>query len=147
MNRYSLQIPIDVLTLFHHHALSESPNECCGFLAGSLEDDIGIVHDYIPLVNELARPDRFLTEARSVLQAERRMRAAGLHLLSVCHSHPSSPPVPSQTDLAENSYGETIPWFIIGLANPEPECQLWWLSENHFEPGIWRTSHPGKACS
>ncbi|MCZ2341530.1 MAG: M67 family metallopeptidase [Bacteroidales bacterium] len=139
MNRFRLSIPATILDAVWNHARSERPNECCGFLAGTLADGIGTVARCLPLVNERASPIAFRTEARSVLAAFRAMRAAGQELLAIYHSHPTSAPIPSRQDLAENSYGPSIPWLIVGFAGEEVEVRVWWLdTDSYTEMVSWR---------
>jgi proteasome lid subunit RPN8/RPN11 len=116
----ALTIPRAVLDAVVAHARKEYPNECCGLLAGS-----GIrVTRHFPLVNELASPTAYRSEPRSMLNAIKAMRRDGLELVAIYHSHPTSDPVPSRRDVAENEYGETI-YLIVGLANAEPVVQAW----------------------
>ena len=65
------------------------------------------------------------------------MRAGGLELLAVYHSHPTSAPVPSARDLAGNTYGESVVHLIIGLAGAEPEVRAWWLADATYRPADW----------
>lgn len=132
MNRFRLAIPATVLNLVIDHARAELPNECCGFLAGTVTQGVGRVETCLPLVNERASPIAFRTEARSVLAAFRAMRAAGQELLVIYHSHPTSDPIPSRQDLAENSYGSEIPWLIVGLAGDRAEVRVWRLETESF---------------
>ena len=128
-----LVIPSAILDEVVAHARRELPAECCGFLAGTLADVVGRVGTCLPLVNELNSPSAFRTEPGSVLVAFKAMRAAGSELLAIYHSHPTSAPIPSRRDLAENTYGPDIPWLIVGLVSCEPDVRAWWLGENAFE--------------
>ena len=118
------------LQAMKEHAECEHQLECCGFLAGRLVGEVGEVSRCLPLVNELASPRAFRTEPKSVLQAFKLLRAEGLELLAIYHSHPSSPPIPSQQDLAQNTYGEGIPWVILG----EGKILAWSLRESEYSP-------------
>ena len=115
----ALHIPPAVLAELLAHCRAEHPNEACGFLAGTG----GVCSRYLPLVNELASPTAFRTAARSLFAAFRLMRAEGLELLAVCHSHPTGEPVPSRRDLQENTYG-AVPWVIVG---PDDAVRAWVL--------------------
>ena len=132
MDPFRLRVPPPLVEAVVAHARAALPNECVGFLAGTLAGGVGTATQCLPLVNELASPTAFLTEPRSVLAAFRAMRAAGTELLAVYHSHPTSPPVPSRRDVAENTYGPGYPWVIVGLAGGEPEVRAWWLGESDF---------------
>lgn len=116
----ALTIPRSVFDAMVAHARAELPNECCGLLAGSGDR----VKNHIPLVNELASPTAFRSEPRSMLGAMKGMRAAGTEVVAIYHSHPSSDPVPSKRDVAENAYGDTIQ-VIIGLAEKEAVVRAW----------------------
>src|SRR5438876_9285072 len=96
----AVTIPGPVLAAVVAHARAEYPNECCGLLAGSGDR----VTKYLPVVNELASPTAYRSEPHGLFAAYKAMRAAGLDLVAIYHSHPTSAPVPSQRDLAENAY-------------------------------------------
>ena len=98
---HALHIPPDGLAALLAHCRRDLPNEACGFLAGHS----GVVSQVLPVTNELPSPTAFRTEAASTFAAFRAMREAGTELLAVYHSHPTSEPVPSRRDLAENTYG------------------------------------------
>jgi len=116
----------------------ELPNECCGMLAGKLPavDGNVVVAELYPLVNEEASPVEFLSDGDSMLRAEKARRNAGLEFLAVYHSHPTSPPVPSKTDLA-NNYSEGVMNLIISLLGDVPVVEAWWLTASDFRPAEW----------
>ena len=133
MDPFRLVIPPSIRDAMLAHARAELPNECVGFLAGTVADGVGTVTQCLPLVNELASPTEFLTERHpSLFAAHRAMRAAGAHELAIYHSHPTSPPVPSKKDIERNTYGPTVAWVIIGLAGDEPQVRAWWLDESGY---------------
>src|SRR4051812_11159791 len=102
-------------------AQAERPLECCGLLAGnvvlqpaSLDPVVGtegmgvmgtpvaqVTHRY-PLANSLASPTEYLSDAKGMFDAVRDMRRLETEIVAVYHSHPTSHPVPSRTDLARN---------------------------------------------
>jgi proteasome lid subunit RPN8/RPN11 len=134
---FRLQIPSAIYEAMIAHAQAELPNECVGFLAGTAE---GVVTEHLPLVNRLADPRRFESEGRSQLAAEKRCRDLGLRILAVYHSHPTSPPIPSRTDIdpEENLWvGQPVASIIISLAAPEPEVRAWWLEPHRYRPADW----------
>ena len=50
------------------------------------------------------------------------------------HSHPHSPPIPSETDRLEAYYDEFI-WMIVSLSVPEPAAvSAYRLSDGRFVP-------------
>jgi proteasome lid subunit RPN8/RPN11 len=133
--RYMLRVPRDLFEAMLQQARAELPNECCGLLAGMLNDGVGEVTRRLPLINAVASPIRYFSEPRSMLAADKAMRTENLDLLAVYHSHPTSEPVPSRTDLAENFLGSVM-HLIISL-HGQPAVRAWWLSETGFEEAEW----------
>lgn len=136
----TLHIPEAIYEQMVEHARSEQPNECVGMLIGSSE---GVVKEYLPLVNELKSPTRFLTEPRSMLRAEKRCREQKLNVLAIFHSHPTSEPVPSKYDVTDH-YGSNVMCLIFTLIdNPEP-LRGWWIEDGAYRPGV---IHVGQATA
>jgi proteasome lid subunit RPN8/RPN11 len=52
--------------------------------------------------------------------------------LAFYHSHPTSEPVPSKTDLAENGYGDCVIHLIVSLTSVPPLVRGWWLREDTY---------------
>jgi [CysO sulfur-carrier protein]-S-L-cysteine hydrolase len=118
-------------------AQTELPNECCGLLGGRVADGIGRVERRYPLVNEAASPVAFYClEDKSLFAAFLDMRKAGLDLLALYHSHPTSDPVPSRMDREQN-YGPDVMNLIISLKGPEPVVRAWWLTETEAWEAVW----------
>ena len=69
------------------------------------------------------------------------MRRNGTEIMAIYHSHPRWQPIPSQTDLKENHYGE-VPRIIVGLLKSPPECRVWrFLDEPlRYEELTWTAS-------
>jgi len=131
--RFRLQIPQGIYEEMLIHAGAEAPNECVGLLAGSPD---GLVSLRLPLINALADPRRFLSEPRSLFQAERRRQELGLGLLAVYHSHPTGPPTPSRidTDPDVNYWlGMDVVSVIVSLQPPTPKVRAFWLHPHRFE--------------
>ena len=127
------------------HALAEQPLECCGLLAGVVEEakrgenageSVGRVLRRYPLVNAAASPREFLSDARSMFDACTDMRVRGLEMLAVYHSHPTSQPVPSRTDLERHGM-ENVVCMIVSLAAAPPEVRAWWLTETEYREAQW----------
>ena len=118
------------------HAQAELPNECCGILAGRRIDNSGQVEARYSLVNERASPVEYWAEPRSMLAAFKDMRAQGTVELAIYHSHPTSPPIPSRTDLQRN-YSPEVVSLIISLGGKAPMVRAWWLTETDFREADW----------
>ena len=110
---FRILVPRAIYDAMLVHALAEQPNECCGLLAGVVEEGAGRVTVRYPLVNALGSATRYESEPRTLFQAHRDMRERGLEVLAVYHSHPSSLPIPSKTDL-ERNWSEDAVNLIVG---------------------------------
>lgn len=138
----ALAIPDVLLAEVIAHARAEAPLECCGLLAGVIADGVGKVSARFAVRNELQSRTDYLTDARDMFAAFRAMRAGGLELLAIYHSHPTSAPVPSTRDIERNTYGESVVHVITGLGGAEPEVRGWWLGEGTYREAVVTTSEP-----
>jgi proteasome lid subunit RPN8/RPN11 len=124
-------------------AIVELPNECCGLLAGVLEETqkgtLGRVQQRYPLVNALARPTAYESEPKSMFAAVRDVQRLGIDILAVYHSHPMSDPIPSRTDL-ERNYSTEVMNLIISLRETQPRVRGWWLTADSFREAEWECS-------
>jgi len=139
--RFRLLVPRRFQDELLTHARRELPNECCGLLAGKVTTDhkgesVARVERCFPLINAAASPVEYLSDAHSMFAAVREMRAPELEILAVYHSHPTSHPVPSGTDLDRN-YSEEVINFIISLAGDRPEIRAWWLKPDDYAEADW----------
>jgi proteasome lid subunit RPN8/RPN11 len=138
-----LLLPRNLLEEMISQACAENPNECCGLLAGAVADEEGekvgrVVRRY-PLVNAMASPKEFLSDGRSMLDADKDMRKHGLDMLAIYHSHPTSPPVPSRTDLERNWWPDVVN-LIISLAADAPTVRAWWLTDADYREAEWEVT-------
>lgn len=144
---FRLLVPRELYGRMVAQATAELPNECCGLLAGKVVptggagEAVGQVVRCYPLVNEAASPVEYCSDPHSMFAAVRDMRRLGLDILAVYHSHPTSDPVPSRTDLARN-YGEAVVNLIISLAKAEPVVRGWWLTDTGFREADWECIDP-----
>lgn len=124
-----LRLPEDLRQQMLSQAIAESPDECCGLLAGRAET-VSLV---IPLVNALHSPIEYAAEPQGLFDAMRRLREEHLELLAIYHSHPKSEAIPSRRDLREWHYGDTA-MIIISLENETPVIRAWRIEcESCFE--------------
>lgn len=131
-----LVIPPILLEEMIAHARAELPNECCGVLVGKIANGVGSVTRACRVRNDRASPNAYFTNARDLLAVHRSAREMNAEWLAIYHSHPTSAAIPSRTDLANNTYGETIVHLILGLAQSEPDMRGWWLGEQESRPAI-----------
>ncbi len=87
-----------------------APLEACGLLAGM----DGQVTKFYPMTNVDASPEHFSMKPEEQFAAVKDMRKIGLKILSIWHSHPSSPPRMSEEDL-RLAYTSDIVYVILSL--------------------------------
>jgi len=162
---FQLIVPRSIYDDMIAQARSELPNECCGILAGRVQESgvrsqesearsqrsevrsqesdthaslpvVTVVQRYA-LVNAAASPTEYLSDARSMFEAVRDMRGVGIEIVAIYHSHPTSAPVPSRTDL-ERNYSPDVMNLIISLQDGDPQMRGWWLEQNSFREANWR---------
>lgn len=105
------------------HARHEAPRECCGLAVGHGDRVTRIV----PVTNLAPGNTRYEADPRELIRHFREMDEQGEELVGIYHSHPSSPALPSPTDLSLAFYPESV-YLIISLANPdEPSVRAWRL--------------------
>ncbi len=107
------------------HAEAEAPNEACGLVV--LRD--GVAERYEPGVNAAASPYRFDLEMRDpeiwFLEDEG-------YELGVFHSHLSSPPRPSRTDVENVGLWQGRPYLIYTVRTGE--LAAWRILDGLIEP-------------
>lgn len=123
------------ISAVHWHAMLDHlraalPAEGCGLLACPEQDDgeLAITHIF-PGRNALASLTRFRMDPAEVIAAFRCMREQQLRLAAIFHSHPTSHPTLSATDLREAHYREAA-IVIVSFAAQSPDVVAWRL-----EPG------------
>lgn len=106
-------IPRNIFEDMVSHAMADTPNEACGLLAG-MES---IVRKAYRLINVDASPEHFSLDPREQFSAVKDMRAEGIEMLAVYHSHPVTPARMSEEDLRLAVMPGLI-YVIVSLANP-----------------------------
>jgi [CysO sulfur-carrier protein]-S-L-cysteine hydrolase len=104
-------IPAEVRSALVEHAEAELPNEACGLLV--LRD--GVAERLVPGRTRAASPYRFELE----VDPETWFLEDDGYELAVFHSHPSSPPRPSRTDVENIGLWEGRPYVILSLRSGE----------------------------
>jgi proteasome lid subunit RPN8/RPN11 len=104
-------IPAGVRSALVEHAEAERPNEACGLLL--LRDSVA--ERYVPGRNGAGSPYRFELEVDPEVWF---LEDEGYEL-AVFHSHVSSPPRPSRTDVQNIGLWEGRPYLILSLGTGE----------------------------
>ncbi len=98
------------------HARREPDRECCGVLAGR----DGVIEKVLPATNAAAKPQsEYEIAMEELFRLMREMRAAGLELLGIYHSHPRGENKPSSRDVELASYPDAA-YFIVSPLEDAP---------------------------
>jgi proteasome lid subunit RPN8/RPN11 len=117
-------IPAEIRAELEEHARAERPNEACGLVA--LRD--GRAERYIPARNAAASPYRFELDT----DLENWFLEDDGYELAVFHSHISSPPRPSRTDVENIGLWEGRPYLILSLGTGE--LAAWQIAGGRVSP-------------
>jgi [CysO sulfur-carrier protein]-S-L-cysteine hydrolase len=106
----------EVLRATLAHARGEPHQECCGLLAGRH----GVIVCAFAATNVASHPaTSYEIAPREIFSRIREMRAAGLELLGIYHSHPSTANEPSPRDV-ESAYYPDAAYFILSPFSAAP---------------------------
>jgi proteasome lid subunit RPN8/RPN11 len=117
-------VPQRVREALERHAHAEVPNEACGLLV--LKD--GVAERYVPARNAAASPYRFELD----VDPETWFLEDDGYELAVFHSHLSSPPRPSRTDVENIGLWAGRPYLIYTLRTGE--LAGWRIEGRGIEP-------------
>ena len=117
-----LSIPSGVLRELIQQCRDEAPAEACGLLIGA----DAVVSRRLPMRNIADnRRTRYAMDPGELIATMKELRATGLRLLAIYHSHPDSPAVPSATDRALAFYPDAV-YVIVSLMNrSHPEIKAY----------------------
>ena len=100
------------------HAKKELPNEACGLIGGVIEGGSKIIKKVYFLTNTDRSDKHFSLDPKEHIAAVKDMRANGFTPLGNWHSHPSSPPRPSDED-KRLAYDSSASYMILSLMDIE----------------------------
>lgn len=106
------------------HLVGSMPVEGVGLLAGHVVRGGLEATRFFPGTNLDASPTRYTMDPVEVIAALDEMDRAGWVLAAIVHSHPTTAPIPSATDLRNAFYPETL-LMIVGLASWPPVGRVW----------------------
>jgi len=104
-----MRIQNEALASVMEHAARDAKQECCGLLAGR-DDVITQVFAAANAAPDAARNYEIAPE--ELFRLMREIRAAGLTLMGIYHSHPNGRSEPSPRDI-ERAYYPEVAYFII----------------------------------
>jgi len=112
------------------HAVKESPNECCGIIAGTGE----MVKKIYEMSNTSQNPQTcYFMDPKEQLKIFKEMRKEGLELLGIYHSHINLPAYPSKRDVELANYPDAF-YVIIRVDGKEvKEIRAFKIREGKIE--------------
>jgi proteasome lid subunit RPN8/RPN11 len=118
-----LRLSIEQVDAIVSHALSESPNEACGLIAGKGAKASRL----IPIKNAAANAQsHYQMVSAELLRAYKSIELEGLDCIAIYHSHPKSEPLPSQEDIREAEINTpNMMHLIVSLKPPKARLQAW----------------------
>lgn len=120
----SLSMSASLFDAIVTHLAAVLPNEGVGLVATVTTGDEERAVAFFPGTNLDHSPTRYTMDPAEVLAAFRVMDANGWRLGAIAHSHASSGPSPSATDLQEAYYPDAF-MLIVGFANGVAGAKLW----------------------
>jgi proteasome lid subunit RPN8/RPN11 len=117
-------IPAEVRAELRKHAEDEAPNEACGVVV--VKD--GVAERYVRGHNAAASPYRFELE----VPPETWFLEDDGYELAVFHSHLSSPPRPSRTDVENIGLWQGKPYLILSVGSDA--LAGWTIVDGRIEP-------------
>ncbi len=101
--------------------------ECCGLLAGRG----GVISAIFPAANVLASATAYEIAPADLFILLKKMRAEGLDLLGIYHSHPASDNAPSPTDIERAYYPDAVYFIVTPQPNAEKPVRAFCICEGH----------------
>ncbi|MCF6291251.1 MAG: M67 family metallopeptidase [Desulfobacterales bacterium] len=124
-----LRISEEVFRAMIAHAEQELPAEACGYLAGAN----GLVSNHYQMTNLDRSAEHFTMAPGEQFAAVGDMRARGLKLRAVYHSHPETPARPSLEDI-RLAHDPDISYVIVSLAADEPVIRSFLIRRGEVTP-------------
>lgn len=108
-----MRIPKPVYAQMIEHAKKGYPNEACGILAGKNLEEASV---FYPMRNADESSISYFMDPREQLQVFKTMRARGLEMNGIFHSHVASDAIPSQKDTRLAFYPD-VSYLIVSLSD------------------------------
>lgn len=109
----SIVLTSEVLSRILDHARRTDGSECCGLLAGR----DSVITQVFRATNAASKPaTSYEIAPEEIFRRMREMRAAGLELLGIYHSHPNGENEPSPRDIGQAYYSDAAYFIISPLA-------------------------------
>lgn len=120
-----LQMPMPIYERMIGQAREGFPFEVCGILGGKGN----IVSAIYPMTNTDASREHFMMDPREQFSVAKELRARGLEMVALYHSHPATPARPSDEDI-RLALTPDISYVIVSLVDPSaPEVRSFKIAD------------------
>ena len=120
-----LKIPAEIFEQMVAQAKAEAPIEACGILAGK----DGAAEKLYKMTNADQSSDHFMMEPKEQFKVVKDIRAAGLEMLAIYHSHPETPARPSAEDI-RFAFTPNVIYVIVSLQDTNAAAVKGFLIED-----------------
>lgn len=102
--------------------------ECCGLLAGC----DGIITSVFPAVNALNSTTAYEIAPEELFRVMKEIRAAGLQIMGIYHSHPKGDNSPSSSDISRAYYPDAAYFIISPIPGATQPVRAFSIREGRF---------------
>ncbi|MDG6994596.1 MAG: M67 family metallopeptidase [Nitrososphaerota archaeon] len=133
----SLIIDQKSLDQINAHAVSAFPEECCGLMLGTFEEDSKVkrVEQLRRMANTYAteeRYHRYTIDPKEFMEIENEASEQGKEIVGIYHSHPNAPSKPSLFD--QNHAWPTLSYLVVEVREKKPiSTRSWVLKEDRSD--------------
>ena len=127
--RQVVKIRSDVCDRLVLSAASVPEQECCGLLAGS----DGVITRIFPAANALASATAYEIAPLELFRLVREIRAAGIELMGIYHSHPNGRNEPSPRDIEDAHYPDAAYFILSPLPDASRPVRAFSIREGEVE--------------
>ena len=126
-----------LLDQIHSHAVSTYPEECCGLMIGTFEEDARIKKvEKLKRVENTYAPEekyhRYTIDPKEFMKAENEAISEGKEIVGIYHSHPNAPSKPSLFD--QNHAWPTLSYLVVEVREKKPiSTRSWVLKEDRSD--------------
>ena len=113
-----ISIPDNIFELMLRQAKAQAPIEACGILAGRDNQ----VEKLYEMTNADKSSDHFMMDPEEQFKVVKDIRAAGLEMLAIYHSHPETPARLSGEDI-RLALTPGVIYIIVSLQNQKPSVK------------------------
>jgi proteasome lid subunit RPN8/RPN11 len=125
-----LEIPITIFRQMVEQAEAKAPIEACGILAGNN----GKVEKFYKMTNVDDSSNHFMMEPKEQFAVVKDIRSAGLEMLAIYHSHPTTLARPSAEDI-RLSFTPDVIYIILSLQDVDkPDVKGFTIEDSYIIP-------------